>query len=678
MKMASDSLDIGVSANKVEAGRLFAEGLDLHNRGDLDQASAFYEQVLRLCPDHHDAIHLLGVVASQRGDHQRACELIRRSVAINQRNSAAYVNLGTALGKLGELDEALECYDRAISLRPNDPEAHYFRGNVLRQLKRLEAAVESYVEAIGLRPDYASAYYDCGLTLHDLKEFGPALDCYEKVIQLGAADADLYDVRGLALGELGRFEEAIESHLRAVELKPDNARAHFHCGMAYRILGDHGRALLSYDRAIRLKPDFAEAYTNRGALLADLRQFDFAMRSYDKAIAVNPDFAPAYLNRGAILQQRGAYAEALAAYDKSLALNPESVESLINKGNVLGALHRYREAMETIDRAFALWPDNVEVQWNKSLLHLLTGDFETGWKLFESRWERGALMRGKRDFQQPKWSGEESLSGKTILVYNEQGFGDTIQFCRYVRLLADRGAKVVLEVRKPLVALLSKLDGVSRVIEEGGELPDFDYQSPLLSLPLAFGTTLETVPARVPYLAAEPEKARYWRDRLGSRTRPRVGLVWHGGAHKGSPEWRDANERRNIPLAKIAMLKLPEIDFFSLQKGDPAESELLERRGQVWPESNLFDFVSELQDFADTAALIDNLDLVVSVDTSTAHLAGAMGKPVWLLNRFDTCWRWMVDRDDSPWYPSMKIYRQKDSGDWDTVLSEVKRDLAGL
>jgi hypothetical protein len=306
----------------------------------------------------------------------------------------------------------------------------------------------------------------------------------------------------------------------------------------------------------------------------------------------------------------------------------------------------------------------------------LVGDFAMGWELYEWRWLLAKTALKQSLIDRPLWLGVESLKGKTILLHCEQGLGDTIQFCRYAALVAQLGATVILEVQQLLLELLSGLEGVCHVVAEGEPLPPFDYHCPLMSLPLAFRTTLGTIPADIPYIKADPSKTAYWQAKLGEHHKPRVGLVWSGGGRPNQPEVWAINERRNIPLELISRINSPEIDFYSLQKGEPAESELLRRKQEVWPEVNFFNFAQELNDFCDTAALIDNLDLVISVDTSTAHLAAAMGKPVWILNRYDNCWRWLLDRDDSPWYPTAELYRQQRMGDWESVLEQVKTDLS--
>jgi hypothetical protein len=313
------------------------------------------------------------------------------------------------------------------------------------------------------------------------------------------------------------------------------------------------------------------------------------------------------------------------------------------------------------------------------LCHLLLGNFKDGWQGYEWRWKNESTLRlqSKRSFPQPLWLGEQSLIDKTILLHAEQGLGDTIQFCRYVPLVAKMGAKVILEVQRPLLKLLENLEGVSQIVAVGDPLPTFDYQCPLMSLPLAFKTEIESIPSNVPYIKAPPIQEDDWKIKLQAHQKLKVGLVWNGGFRPNHPELWSLNARRNIPLAKIAQLNIPGVNFYSLQKGEPAESELVQSGNQYWDPSNFYNFVSELNDFSDTAALIANLDLIISVDTSTAHLAAAMGKPVWLLNRFDTCWRWLLDRKDSPWYPTLTLYQQEKMGDWESVLERVREDLVG-
>jgi hypothetical protein len=286
------------------------------------------------------------------------------------------------------------------------------------------------------------------------------------------------------------------------------------------------------------------------------------------------------------------------------------------------------------------------------------------------------VIREKRNFRQPQWLGKTSPSGKTILLQGEQGYGDTIQFCRFAPLVTQLGARVVLEAPRALAPLLGSLKGVSQVVVQGEPLPHFDMFCPMLSLPLALKTTLSSIPAQVPYLTVGDDRRRLWQDRLGVRQRPRIGLVWSGGYRPARPELWSVNERRNIPLAKFAPLQGLDADFYCLQMGEPAESEFAELVARGWQGPRIGNLPGAVGDFADSAAIIEQLDLVISVDTAAAHLAGALAKPVWILNRYDACWRWLLDRDDSPWYPTARLYRQGQPGDWDSVMYKVARDLA--
>jgi hypothetical protein len=399
-----------------------------------------------------------------------------------------------------------------------------------------------------------------------------------------------------------------------------------------------------------------------------------------KAIAINPGDALACYNQGTALHQLSRLEAALASYDRAVAIRSDDPRVYVNRATAHQQLMQGEAALADCELAIALKSDYADAYYNRALIRLLAGDFEHGWVDHEWRWHRqlNSSIRERRDFPQPLWIGNAALSGKRIVLHGEQGLGDTLQFCRYVTDVAALGAHVILEVPRVLAALLSTLEGVSELVLDGEGLPEFDCYCPLMSLPLAFGTRLSSVPGRVPYLRADADKTESWRRRLGEKRALRVGLVWSGGFRPNQREVWSVNRRRNIPLRKLAILKHPAVEYFSLQKGPAAESELAECLANGWDGPAVTDFSHELHDFSDTAALIEQLDLVISVDTSTAHLAGALGKPVWLLNRFDTCWRWLRDRTDSPWYPTMKIYRQASAGDWDEVIGRVREDLFQL
>jgi len=432
-----------------------------------------------------------------------------------------------------------------------------------------------------------------------------------------------------------------------------------------------------YEAILKAQPNQNDAKHLLGFLRFQQGRYEDALKLLRQVVAVNPNVPQAQLNLANAQAKLRRREDALASYDRAITLDPGHADAHCNRGSLLSDLGRHEEALASLDRALAIDPEHALAHFTRAFVCLVRGDLLTGFREFEWRWRCAQCVtsREKRDFAQPQWFGAESLDGKTILVHCEQGLGDTIQFCRYVQPLAALGARVVFEVPPALRGLLASLDGVSHWVLRGEPLPRFDTHCPLLSLPLAFATTLATVPCATPYLRANPERARYWQQKLGARSRPRVGLVWSGGFRPDQPELWAVNRRRNIPLAMLAALKHPDIEFHSLQKGQPAEGELNDLLADGWDGPTLVNHSAELTDFADTAALIEQLDLVISVDTSTAHLAGALGKPVWLLNRFDGCWRWLCDRDDSPWYPTLKVYRQTQRGGWDDVIRRVRVDL---
>ena len=553
---------------------------------------------------------------------------------------------GLELHRQGRLDEALTRYEAALSVQPQHFAALRLSALAAFQQEDAPRALMLIDQAIRVNPRSAAAHHDRGNVLRRLNRVEEAIAGYDAAIELTAEFTDAHGNRGEALFSLGRFAAAVASFDQALEGRAGRADAEIlnFRGSALAALQKYDEALASYDRAVEMSPDFSEAHCNRANVLAHCERWDAALEGYDRAIAARADYAESHCSRGLVLQRLNRLDEALSSYDRALALQPDFARAHVNRG----------------------------------MVSLLTGDFEQGWDDYEWRWklENSSFIRQHRIPRQPRWDGRESLSGKTLLMQSEQGLGDTLQFCRYARLAADLGATVVLEVQPPLAALMATLEGVARVVVPGDELPQCDFYIPLMSLPLAFHTTLSAIPGPVPYLKSCGAKSAFWRETLGEKTRPRVGLVWSGAVRAGHPDpwWVDG--RRNVPLAAFACFESADIEFYSLQKGQPAESELAELAAGGWDGPRIQDFTHLLRDFSDTAALVEQMDLVVSVDTATAHLAGALGKPVWLLNRFDTCWRWLTDRTDSPWYPSARIYRQETPGDWERVLGRVRLDLA--
>lgn len=469
---------------------------------------------------------------------------------------------------------------------------------------------------------------------------------------------------GIAHHQAGRLPEAEACYQQVLHADPANADGLHYLGLVAHQVGKNEIAIELFDKALASRPGYAEAWSNRGLALHDIARYEDAIASYDRALSVRPAFAEASFNRGNALQQLGHMAEALASYDAALAIQPAYWEVLGNRGNVLQKLNRYEEACTSYENALALNPSFADAHWNLGLCRLTCGDFANGWPEIEWRWQTREFNAHRRDFSQPLWLGDRSISGKTILLHAEQGLGDTLQFCRYAPMVAALGATVLLEVQGALRPLLGGLDGVSELLVQGEALPAFDFHCPLLSLPLAFRTTEANIPAPIPYVRADAALASERRARIGEKRGPRIGIAW--SATKATAY----GVARSMPLAEFLGMIPAGAQCGSLQKDlDDVERAIIEARA---------DILHFGTGFADTAALVELMDLVISVDTSIAHLAGAMGKPVWILMPRAGDWRWMRDREDSPWYPTARLYRQPSAGDWAGVARRVRADLARL
>ena len=419
-----------------------------------------------------------------------------------------------------------------------------------------------------------------------------------------------------------------------------------------------------YEQILACRPKDFHALHLLGVLTMQSGRAERGIDLIRRAIAVEPNAAIAHFNLGKGLQSFDRHREALPNYDRALTLQPVYPEALIGRGSALQALGRYQEARTSYEAAVAQRPGDADANWNLGLAMLTLGELEEGWRRFEWRKQLEEPI-ANRTFPFPQWTGREPIAGKSIFVHWEQGFGDTIQFCRYALMLQAMGARVTLAVQDPLVRLLRRLHPAIDVTGQSFTPPWADYHSPLMSLPMALGTTLDTIPEPDGYLRADEDRTRAWRARLDALQGLKVGLVWAGGSLS------ECDRRRSVTLAALAPLAdVPGVSWVSLQKGPPAREASAPPPGMT-----LLDPSGELGDFDDTAALVAALDLVIAVDTAVAHLAGALGIPVWILNRFDTCWRWMEDRTDSPWYRTARLFRQRDAGQWGPVIAEVRRAL---
>ena len=570
--------------------------------------------------------------------------------------------------RAGRLNAVILCFRKAVAVAPGFAQAHSNLGAALKEAGQLAEAVICFRKAVELAPEFAQAHNNLGAAFKELGRLEEAVSFYRKAIQLAPGNAQTHNNLGAALMELGWMDEAVAHYRKAIELAPDYAAAYCNLGDALEEMGQLDEAVACCRKAIALAPDFAEAYNNLGVALAGQRNFEEAVLCYRKVIEFIPDHTEAYSNLGDALEQQGQGQEAVAYCRRAVELTPHIAKAHNNLGVALMRQAAWAEAADCFRRAIALNPELAESHTPLAMALLAQGDMVAGWEEYEWRWKTRYLRPVQRHFAQPQWRGEAG-HGRTLLIHAEQGFGDTLQFCRYAPLAAARGLRVILEVQKPLVRLLKSLPGVDAVIAQGEELPPFDLHAPMLSLPLALGTTVESIPRSIAaYLHADEAAVAAWQTRLDTIAgqNPRIGLVWAGNPRNYSPLLAATDRRRSMAPEQLApLLELSGFHFFSLQKDGPAAPE-------AW---KLINLMAEMDDFADTAALIANLDLVITVDTAVAHLAAALAKPVWLMNRFDTCWRWLTDRKDSPWYPTLRLYRQPAPGDWASVIADITRDL---
>jgi tetratricopeptide (TPR) repeat protein len=528
-------------------------------------------------------------------------------------------------------------------------------------------------EILARAPSHAPALHLLGTILLETERPADAVAPLSCAIAAQPDDSALRYLLGATCLQLDRFADAAEQLEAALVLKPGFAEAQCGLGVALAGQGRSDDAVAAFRSALRLNPNMPQAHDNLAGLLAAAGQTSRAIDHYRAVLRLEPGNAVTHHKLGLALRAGGADDDALRHFREAVRLQPGFSEARANIGVTLALGQRWAEALVQFEEALRAEPDSVEAHYNLGSALLLQGRLEAGWEQFEWRWRLDAMQPYRRPFSQPQWQGED-LTGRTIILHDEQGFGDTLQFCRYAPLVARQGGKVVLEVHSELVSLL-RLSFAGEAIEILPRSPGFpgidglppcDFHSPLLSLPGIFRTSLKTIPAAIPYLRADPLKIQKWSDRLTSLPRPRVGLIW-----AGRPSHAE-DAQRSIALTQLAPLgEIPGISLLSLQKGEAAAQVATSSPGLI-----LRDFTDELSEFTDTAALLEALDLVITVDTAMAHLSGGLGRPVWLLNRCIPDWRWLLERDDSPWYPTMRQFRQSRPGDWDDVVARVTQALA--
>lgn len=715
---------------------ILLQSIQLQHAGKLIEARIALRKILKQSPLHAEALYLSGMTYLRTQEHEKGADYLRRALAIRPDHAEAHYNLGVALGKLKRNDEALECHRKAVACKPDYWKARVRMGELLNLLQRHEEALAQCLQTVSIQPDCADAYFGIGVAHAALNRPEEAIVAYRQAVRLDLRHADAHNNLGFTLGALKRFDEAILAFYSAIAAKPDHMDAHIGLARVLANLKRHGEAVGAYLKAYSVRPD-AECAYELARLLQECKRFDEAADYYRKAIAAKPDYVKALDGLGNVLADLKRYDEAVAAFKKILALDPNDVPALVNLANTLyesrvfdeaigcfervfaidpdnvaahnglgsvlvelnrvdeaiarfnralalnphyeGAVYnlgvamerqlRYAEALEKYEQAVALKPDFAEARWNRGLVHLLHGRFRAGWPDYEYRRQlRGAAALPEMPY--PAWDGTADIGGRKLLILAEQGFGDAIQAARYIPLLEQQGVECWMQCLKPLSSIVLRSFPQVHVVEVGVVPPGLDFYIPVMSLPRAMQTNAEEdIPVRVPYLTPDPERVDYWHQQLPASFRKRVGLVWRGNPKHGNDHNRSSRLNDYLP----AITSNTDVLFVTLQKDLTAEEQAL-----LQDRANVKTLDAELTDFDESAAVMCNLDVVISIDSAPAHLAGALGVPVWILLPFHGEWRWMRDRDDTPWYPTAKLFRQAAFGDWPGVIRTIDNQLKQL
>jgi tetratricopeptide (TPR) repeat protein len=669
-----------------------------YRAGKWQQAEELYQQILQQQPSQVDALHLLGMIAGQSGRYAEAAdylqttvrlkpdfaaaysdlgtvfilqarfaeavECFRQAVRLKPDFASAYSNLGNALRELGDLDEAVASLRKAVLIDPDFVEAHLNLGIALEAQGKLDEATASYRQAVHCRPSYADAHFSLGNALIKQGKSDQAAAHLQETLRFKGNDAAAHHSLAIALKALGKSEQAISHYQQALRLKPD-ADGHIGLGNALQEQGNLPQALVHYRQATLLQPDNFVAHSNLGNALQEMGHLEEAETSLQRALALKPDFVAATFNLGIVLWKQGRPEEAEARYQQTIHIQPDHVDAYLNLATAQKQQGRLHDAEASLAEVLRLKPDYAEARFNRSLLWLIQGDWVRGLPEYEYR--AHGTKGGSASVKGPLWDGSP-LNGRTILLHAEQGLGDTLQFVRYASGVKERGGRVVLGCQPALFRLLESAAGIDQLIKEGDPLPPFDFQAPLMSLAHILGTTPEKATANVPYLSAKKELVEKWRPVLGEVSGFKVGVFWQGNPHY------PADRERSMPLSHFRPLAdLPGVKLVSLQKG-PGRDQL---PGCPFPVLDLTEQMDQepVGPFMDTAAVLSLLDLIICSDSAVTHLAGALGIPTWTALPFMPDWRWLLDRDHTPWYPGTRLFRQRSRGDWTEVFQRIAATL---
>jgi tetratricopeptide (TPR) repeat protein len=646
----------------------------LHTLGRDEDALRCGDRAVSLDGTVAGAYRVRAAALTALGRREEALASSGQAVRLAMQDATAHLELGLALGAVGRVDDALACFARAVALDPNLGAAHHHHGILSAQLGRQEQALRSFDRALILQPHSAAAHSNRGGALMELKRLAEAVQSYDTALAIEPSNPETLHNRAVVLALSGRSVEALRDYDELLARHGATGPDLIGRGTVLVALGRFAEAVGPLQSGVALLPGEAEAHIQLGVALLGLDRNAEAEEHFERALAIRPDVPEVLTNHGVALAALGRTEEALDRFRRALTVNGGAPDTHVNIGVVQKAQGRNEQAGLHFDLALALQADHAAAEFELAMLNLSLGHFKRGWPQYESRFRVPALAIPARQFSAARWDGTQPLAGKTLMIHAEQGLGDTLQFCRYLPRLAALGATVVFEVMPALKALMGTLSGGIRVMARGDPVPPIDYHCPLLSLPLAFDTVLATIPAEVPYLSADPQRIARWAPRIAGLAGLKLGIAWQGNPGVERLIWARG---RSIPLAALAPLAaLPGVSLVSLQKGAGAEQLLqVPFRDQVLDLGPEFDGGPDA--FLDAAAVMASLDLVICSDTSIAHLAGSLGRPVWTLLHATPDWRWLLGRADSPWYPSMRLFRQSGGG-WGEVVGAVAAELASL
>lgn len=594
----------------------------------LDEARRIVLQVLQQEPNNHEAIHLMAYTANSMGNWTESEDYLRRAVALNPHSAVYIQNLGALLNARGQVDEAVACFQKSMTLDPRYPDPVMKMGLVYESRKDFDTAAEYYRKAIAIQPDFAEAHCNLGDILVQKSQFAEALTAYGNALRINPNLAEAYANRATAFDKLGREDEALAELQRAVQINPNMPLALVSLGQLMSRKGKIEQAIPHIRRATELAPGNVNFRSALAIAHLRLGQYEQAVEHCRRANQIDSNFIDPWVNLGLALTDLGEHDQALKAYDRALQIDPTCSST----------------------------------QANRALIHLRRGDFEKGFADYDHRWQLGEFQQMMQKYTCPRWSGEP-LAGKTLILWHEQGFGDTIHLIRYAKIMADQGATIIAQAQPQLLGLLKSVAGISRLITRSDSLPSADFHAPMLSIPGILNTRPDRIPAEVPYITPDPALVEQWRERMAPHAGYRVGIAWCGNPHLRLDHERSIPLKQFLPLSRIGGVKL-----FSLQVGMGTD------QLRTVP-MNLIDLTSYIRDFSDTAACIANLNLLITVDTAVLHLAGAMAKPVWGLIQKWPDWRWQLDREDSPWYPTIRLFRQPRLKDWASVMDRIASEL---